>query len=683
MTGYASGGGAPRGGANGLAHGGYGGSSGLRADSFVKDTLELLCGRLGRCIAMVQAQSSDFKPRAYLLPELEETLRLASAAASEARLAAGSSVNAVGQPQRRDSSSAWPNAVLLPALTDAVSACLLVLALLEDAPRAGGAQDARHERAFVPPEVAFWPSVALRGQARRLKALRPLLEAEASGGSVPAEWDPCKLFLSGSLAAFWRRHFPTCSTVLVGDLAAALGSWFEALEPDELSELMRWLPEDDVGHVNIADVALVLDGPGLWRSILFCTSWLELCPQEVMLAVMAGGGDRHVAMTAADLAAERRQKAKSALLDEWSRERLQSDRASFHALRALGVEVVADASRGSVNGGLLVQFPFPRLAQIVVSGSQSLTKVCQELLGGAGLAARPVANVSLAQCVANTAASSWRIKEPRDQHIAFSRIHRRKRYELSDSMQDILSLQRQHRELVRAHMRAKGLETDLPTEPPEPPSTAADGASGSTPLQPELLRSIQEAQSELYMWISARIEAELRNSAGEGKDDRLETQLAHLCTDAAYADTEEVLEAEMNICALQSTAASQEMLRVDQTLLSLENLFAKLRSQLLVRNRELDKHVAQADVELASLSGNLVLEREAAHAAADAALDSRLRLAEVMLPLPLPPLGSPSYALPPTNALEDELARESEALRARAEQLEKEYKKARAAKQRR
>merc|ERR1719215_908425 len=101
---------------------------------------------------------------------------------------------------------------------------------------------------------------------------------------------------------------------------------------------------------------------------------------------------------------------------------------------------------------MLVLCPFARVAQKFLSNSSNIRKVCRELIGGNGLAALPVQNISLARCVANTIPARYDIQEPRSQHITLSRLHRRKSFELRDDALDALGLQERRSELLREHM---------------------------------------------------------------------------------------------------------------------------------------------------------------------------------------------------------------------------------------
>eukprot|EP00928_Gymnodinium_smaydae_P020382 TRINITY_DN17877_c0_g1_i1.p1 TRINITY_DN17877_c0_g1~~TRINITY_DN17877_c0_g1_i1.p1 ORF type:complete len:710 (+),score=111.14 TRINITY_DN17877_c0_g1_i1:127-2256(+) len=697
--------------------------TGASNQKLAKGAAQQLRTRLERCIALVQAQSVDFKPRRYLLPTLEDTLKLVNLGATDA-LSNKAVIDALGLEN--------PRSQLLQAVNDAVNACLLVLTLIES-------NNQETSSALMTPDQIFLPFALLRGFQRRLRALRPLLQAEVlpsqadspPPGSDPdagtdirdrrgslvdvdamsiaeaaANWDPSTLLLSESLASFWRHYFPGRAAVPSAEFLTAIEMEYEPLTSSERTELLSWLQTTHSGQVAIVDVALVLDGTGLWRSILFCTSWPELLPQDVLPTIRAGGVARHIEMTAADIAAEKRQKQRSFLLPEWTRERLRADRSALHALRTLGVQVVANVGTssggggagegGSTGGGMLVLCPFARVAQKFTSSSSSIRRVCRELIGGTGLAAAPVQNISLARCVGNTISARFDIQEPRSQHITLSRLHRRKSFELRDDALDALGLQQQRRDSLRDHLVTSDWGKSAVSADPAPRAclplfvAAPNGRDddGNAAGRRELLFRISGVQEERQHWTRLRWEAAMRWNAEGNADEPKELQLEHLGADLKLESFDEIVQAEANMCVGNLTRTSRDMSAMEQTLATLEQTFDRLRKELIKRGKELDQRIGETEEHLVTLSWELAQRREAMRTAANNSLDARLVLAELMMvptplltssPLGKPPSSTTSSVQPAIDALEIQLTKETEALKARAEELEKQLRKSRAA----
>eukprot|EP00929_Paragymnodinium_shiwhaense_P033666 TRINITY_DN18449_c0_g2_i2.p1 TRINITY_DN18449_c0_g2~~TRINITY_DN18449_c0_g2_i2.p1 ORF type:complete len:700 (-),score=176.62 TRINITY_DN18449_c0_g2_i2:154-2253(-) len=664
--------------------------------------------RLDRCLTAVRMQPDEgFPARPFLLPALEATRGLVAAGALD-RLEAD---------RRRGSDGACRlareniRAVVLPALIDSVNGCLLVLTALEDLgfnnfvstgnrSGTGSVSDAREilrrdanssANALLPPETLYWAYIQLRGYAQRLRVLQPLLEIEAAGEVAAAKlaqrpWDPSELFHGGAAQDFWRRHFPGQVAVSAGELLNALGNWYAPLERNEREELMAWLRCSSIdGLISIVDAALVLDGPGVWRSVLFCTAWPELQPEAFLHTVMAGGNDRHTAMTAADLAAEKREKLRSVILPEWSRERLRGDRNALHALRALGAQVVANVKS---HKGMLVQFPFEGLAHFIVNSPPSLCKVCRELLGRDRLVANPAQRVSAAKCVAEWIATHCNVESARERHITLGRLHHRKILELRDDSQDVLLLQRQHADLVRGHLLAGG--ADLPASSETPMAAyLEDGmppeGEGQVGMLRDLLMLNRSAQDVRQRFTMARVDEEFKRNAGGNADEAVETQMAHLGADAAFAEHEQVVLVELNVACIRQTTTLRDLSQIEQSMVSLETDFAKFRRQLIKKDEDLTRNIVRAEDELAQVMTELAGQRERAREAEDSALDARFELAELMVLLPpgkdtaMKETFLGAHLATNDEAVEVQLMSEIELLKGRVDELEKRYRKAKAA----
>jgi len=433
------------------------------------------------------------------------------------------------------------------------------------------------------------------------------------------------------------------------------------------------------------DAALVLHGPGPWRGLLFCTSWVELCPVPLLQAFIAGGRDRHLAMTAADLAAEQHARTCSAVLPGWSRLNLCEDRAALHVVHTLGAEVAADLDGGR---GLLVQFSFPDIARALHSEGSALGTLLHELLGPKAFFARPASVVSMSACVAVEAARSHEIGDDRAKHVLLSRIHARTQFALWDDMEDMLGLQRCHLALMRERLLELG-------ECPEAPMSMAysfapwdsrafssascdsgggDGACGASATRPTLADLSQENRSlfrAIDQLVQRRFSMDEQRNAQLVIDSAIEPQLEMLNADAAFSNMELELRFAINLCMNRQSVARNDMSKLENKLRDLESGFDKSRRIFTRRERNLSKQIAATEEELAALSTSLANKREASRAAADAVIDARLVLAEAMV---VAPTGLGDF-----QKLEQQLAAEGQALKQRVEELQRRCAKAKAA----
>jgi len=496
--------------------------------------------------------------------------------------------------------------------------------------------------------------------------LSPLAAAPSSEGRFQS-LDPASFLSNGPLERFWRRHFPGKSAAPANQLLAALSKDYEPLVPAEQEELLAWLRPDDKDLVSVADAALILDGPGVWRGVLFCTSWTELCPSALLRAITAASPD--------DVVAQEQQR--SVLLPEWCRTRLRVERGALHLFRVLGLQAAVDV----LGGGLLVQFAFPGIAEHVLQGQSQLSLVCRELLGGEVL--RASGDISMAHCVSEMALSRFEIKDVREQHIVLSRIHRRMQRKLEDDAEEMLVLQERHTTLVDNQLREQG-EVDRPPSMRSISShqnsgKAADAAGGERSGLRTLLFDRQTAAFASLQLSQLQTDAELRwNASGSMSGKTLEAQeaieqkLESMAVSVGLQDQEDVLAKHINLCLCRHTQVRLEMSEMENTLVSLEANFAKSRRALLKREVELAGRIGNTEGKLAALSGNLAGRREAAREAEDALFDMRQELAEGMVVLP-----GPTDAIIETS--EAELAAEVQMLRSRVRDLQKRYAKAKAA----
>lgn len=615
------------------------------APSWVRESrIALLLKRLEQVFVRVNSQPTNFKFKAYLSTPLEDL---------KACLASG-----------RFALQADYADLFLTAAQDAVDSCLIVLALLEDR-TAVVTVPMRHE-------AMLWPWVALQRQVQRLTVLQALFKS----AKTPSSWDPSSLFVGGAMASFWQHHFPGRVRVPAGELVAALGASYEPLQESERRELFAHLRPGRDGTVSVADVALVLDGPGgLWRSMLLLISWPELCPKDLLPVLMAGiGRDRHISSTAADLALEKRQQRRSVLLPGWSRRRLGQHRAAFHALQAVGMVVAADAQ----SEGLLVQFPTWATALTLSSQPPNLLAVMRELIGESDFLVQQCVRVSTARCVADVAESAFDITGPRDLHIELSRVHHRKVFELNDDAKDMLTLQRKLRVLLQNRDNARGDEFCSRTDSKDVHASLLSAhlenyQQDSADSARAVLADLAEAHRQTQRQVLANADKDIRRIAAGSAEATTESQLTHLQADAALADHEAVLLMEVNLCVKRRICTRGEMSLLEQRLVDLEATFAKFRRGLLQRHEGLTTQISAGEAELAELAAQLPARREAARQADDAVINARLELAEKMVPLPAGPF-SPEAA----DVLEQQLLKDLEILKRRGEDLEKRHRRARA-----
>mmetsp|Transcript_71185 Transcript_71185/g.231253 ORF Transcript_71185/g.231253 Transcript_71185/m.231253 type:complete len:627 (-) Transcript_71185:82-1962(-) len=611
---------------------------------------------LEKCSDQIREQRSDFRARSYLLPVLE---RLQGTPETS---------ELVHVRQHRH------GAVLIAVARDAVAACLLILAVLEDRAAAadggGGGGAASRGAAPLPRLDALWPGVALRKQAERLAAV---VAAVAKGQD---QWEPTTLIGGGALAAFWRRHFQGRLAVKFDELLAALAASYETLSDGAQADLRAWLQPDTDGNVSVLDAVAVLDAPGPWRGILFCSSWPELFGEELQQALLAAGGDRHLALTAADLTAEALKRRCAVLLPGWSRRRLCSSRRVFRALRTVGMTAAADIA----NGGLLLQFPFDGLPQSLQNPNSALMQTLFELTGDTDVVAGSVGRVSIALCVSEEAARLFRIRDERSRHVAMAAIQRRTRLKNWDDLEEMLELQQRHKAFVQGRLPDAGgyaEAPDLASVPAGGAALAAGGAAapvgGARPGLRALLGENRAAFLECSLCIHEKIEDDLRSNA-EALSPELarsaEAQLASLEEEGLFADEELELLLEVNFCMNRQVQTHKDTSSMERALVSLEATFDEKRRRLTRRGAELSRRIGEAERELASLSTGLAAKREAGRAAADAVLDAQLVLAEAMVPAPM--------GLGISDALEERLGAEVVALRQRSEELQRRFTKAKA-----
>lgn len=601
--------------------------------------------RLEKVTHLVQESASGFKPRGFLLPVLQRLCELA----------ADGALKSLCSDRWRSPSGAS----LLQALGDAVDSCWVVLASLED--------ETLKPSWAVNGKMPYFPLVTLRRQTQRLEALRTALQFAVKGCEVPlSEWDPSTVLVSGSLECFWRRHFPCQFAVPTTQFLEGFARNYECLSEAEGEELVAWLRVEGQDHISVADASALMDGIGPWRSALLYTSWLELCPESLLHAIMAGGQDRHVAMTAADIAVEKRKKRCSVLLPGWSRAQLRTERSALVLLRALGLHVVAD-----IRGGLLVEFRFLGPSEQLMNKQSALAATCREVLGGVGFAAVPVGIESIARCVAASASKAYRIDEARNRHVTLSRIRRRKTLELHDDAEDLLCLQKQHQTLIKGHFHQGGSDM-VAIQSNALSSSLADGCENRLTVR-EMLQENRVARRASQQCQLMRIEVEMLRIADMTFSEEVMPQLERLAVEESFVSHEAVLLMEINLYMERQTATRAAMSQMENTLVDLEASFARLRCQMMLRDDELSGRIEEAEAELVAASGSLAGRREASREVTDTILDACQELAEHMMPLPL---GSREDAVA---AAEARLEQQIELLKRRTEDLDKRYKRAKAA----
>ncbi|CAK0900116.1 unnamed protein product [Prorocentrum cordatum] len=602
-----------------------------------------LWGKLSRCLALAR------KPA----PREETRLRGAMSSVLEGIQGAASTFGTVGDVEARLKSS-LRGGLLLTMLSDSSNACLVLAALLDDwaaAPGAAAAVAAEEQLLQAP----SGPRAALRGQLARLEALRAALAeelAEPEGAGRPV-WTPESLLGCGALRWFWRARFAGQVRAPVEGLADAISHQYEPLDLEERAELAAWLRPNEQGMVSLADAALLLDAPGVWRGALFAASCAELCPAAVVQAVAAAGGDRHLGMTAADIVEESREKRRCVLLPAWTREQLRGDRVALTLLGALGMEVALDVPGGA--GGLLVQFPSSGVPRHLLRAGSALSRAAAELLGPRAAASLPATQVSVPLCVASLVAPARRKKPSEPSSGAFSRACTGARGPCSPTC---WSCRRACKGAARRgwprgwRRRGAGARSSALHAARQGWSAASSGRSSTLE--------------------HAVIVAQLRGNAAEEDVSAAGPQLPGLLEEAAAAEEDAALLAEIGWCIRQRVAIRRGLSRIEDALRVEEASVSKSWARIKHGSDELAGRVARAERELAELAAGLAAKREAARAEADAVWEARLELAEGMVLVGAVEAGAAKAA---EAALEDEL----QVLRSRCEDLHRKCSRAKAA----
>jgi hypothetical protein len=411
------------------------------------------------------------------------------------------------------------------------------------------------------------------------------------------------------------------------------------LQEDEIQELKRWFCDDGTGVVDFSAVALALDRlsepAGLWQSLLRYVSWPELCTS--LIPLVSGTSDRHLRMTAADVAAEKFQLDRCVTFPEWTRGALTKDRRMMHLLRTLGAEVLADASEE----GLLVLFGSQLIADVLAENMPALSLLINDFLG-ASLEVRRPSYTSPAHCIASV--PSFQIDTARARHVALQQLIRRKEHAVRDCTCRVLGVREQYVALLGAGRT--------------PAVTRTENAE-------DFCQAIW-ADDEVLEMQSAKIEADLMRNENRHVDDPAvaEHGTAH---DPSH---EAALLRQMDVCTRKQDAERVEMLELHHHLEKLEAKFAEARQKLLLKYELLSDQVAVRESELAAVSAGIAEKKEAVRSAVDVSRELRMELAEKMLPLPLDL--SPGL----TAEIEVELSKEVQLLRFRKEKLEKAVRKA-------
>jgi len=291
----------------------------------------------------------------------------------------------------------------------------------------------------------------------------------------------------------------------------------------------------------------------------------------------------------------------------------------------------------------------------------------------------------VARCIADMAASRFRVQDERERHIVLSRIHLRMSRKLEDDYEDALSLQRQHANLVRE--RLKGMQAaEQGGKQSQRSETSAGGACVGSLGRRDLRQVLQETQAAYQESLSmqqACADGAMRRNAdaaakgmasAEATEAELGPELRRIEAEALSQDREEAFREDIHLCMVRQQAVRMEMSAMEETLVSLEVSFAQSRRGLLGREVTLSKQIGDTEVRLAELSGSLSGKREAARQAGDALLEARQELAVGMVRVPAQELRGAAL-----EAFEADILAEVQALRARAKELQKRYTKAKAA----
>lgn len=602
-----------------------------------------------RCIEQVEAQPLPFPARSFLLPVLL-VLEEGSGSGGYPDKCKGPSV------LQRLCSHQFSDA-LFSALADALTGCLLVLAVLSarnDSERSQRMTQSSKKQAVLQRRDVFCPNAVLRSIAQRISSIGTAIKE-------PNTFLATQFLLNGPLAALWGRRFQGLFKIRVCEFLEALAETYDPLNKEERNQMLGWLHPDDEGFITAVDAARVCGCPGPWRGLLFCTSWTELCRTELRQSIAAGGGERHLAMTAADIVRETQVRQKAVLLPGWSRERLRKHKSLHAALQLLGMCVAADAG----SNGLLVQFLFDEPPQLLRSSGSSLRQTLVEELNLESFNPLKPEQQSIARCVAEAAPLWFSIDSPRSRHMTLENVHRRTKFDLSDDVKHMLDLQALHQSSLRNRLECKADVRDvlkLSIEHLEEDGNALLGLSDMTLKNAQICRESAE-------FVQAKVEEEFGQLGAPGMEEAIEPQLKMFDVDEAFSNLELELLQEVNLCMTRQISTRKDISAMETDLMSIEASFDENRHKLTQYNKKLDQRIAESERELVRLSALLASKREFARAAGDALLDMRLVLAEAMVPVPFG--GS-------ITALSESLAADVQELKSRSEELQKHYTKAKA-----
>jgi len=582
------------------------------------------------CLLHMREPLADDRPRSFLFRTLEDLRTLSTRWPAEHL--------ALAEPAA---------ALFATVLADALATCAIGLALLRDmaAPPSKGDADDASATAQPPPlsEIASI-AVALRAEATRLESLLVLVRTvdrlNGSWAKAVECWNPATLLVQGSLSLFWTKHIskgqtkdggaPSTSPVAIprDTFLAAIAACYMPLSEEDAQRLLPWLRPDMRDRINLAEVVSVLDAPGtggLWRALLFCTSWPELCAEGLIPAVVAGGKEGDLAITDEVLLTEKRSQARAVILPGWSRSTLLNERGPYQALRALGMEMAVDVK----GKGLLVQFPSEAVAKALQQPLPALMKTLQELLGKGtpvGFPAKPAAPASVERCISEQAGTMFRIQDGRQRHMTLSQILRRKVLELQDSMQNLMALWH-HPQVSEEAGDDRGKSGA---------STVESGWAALKESHQELWVALREADH----WEEAQSAAALRLNASMSAAVPDKDQLQQLEEQAAADAKESARLVAVNSILGRQIQMHAEVSKIESELALLESSFARARRELVGKYKELLQQIAGEEEELLAVSGKLAEKREAAAAIADSAVNLRLMLAERMIRVPPGPIGS-------------------------------------------
>jgi len=548
--------------------------------------------------------------------------------------------------------------LVFTVLGDTLDSLLFIFAALEDSVfeerQAAGAEEERRTT-WQPPHAA------LHRVTWRLQALEPPLCMLSKG--QPLNWDASSILSSGSLALFWRQHFPNCTHAPVKQILAALSeSCRNLITPDMLQGLVPFLRPDTAGSVSLADMALALDGWGLWQGVLFYTSWTDLCHQEVLKAVSGWPGninDRLENMPASELAVEKRQKQRSLLLPDLTCEQFFGSnggaraRAALIAFRTMGLQVAMEVpGKSSASRGLVLQFVAPRMVNCLLQKSSALVRIYSELVAETMAACSPPASAlagrRILRSISETSLDQLGVNDVRQgQHVLLLRTYQRMQLLYEDAVSDVIFLQQEQDALRKEHIKAIGGD-------PLPNQAAQNGQPGLNNLLQQSFEAFQMEQAGRI----AQIEADMQANEKTNDQEPIEPQLKRIEIDARFADREVSLNLELDYRMARQALVRDESLPVEQALSKLEADIAEAHT----------KHAEEAaEAELIQLDKDLTCTKEAACKVAEDVNEARGKLAEKLgLAEPLPDIGE----------LEAQLAKELEELAGQLSQATADSKKA-------